>query len=229
MPRIAAILSAVALFCSISFAQTPSRPHIVRAAGHAVVTADPDEARLNVGVVTKAPTADEAASRNATEVETVLVELRRMLGPAAEIRTVNYSLNPNYSHQTGREPILTGYTASNVVEVKITDLTLIGKVIDAAIEAGATNVHGLRFTIQNPEPLRAEALGLAARQARAHAAAMAAGLHREIGAVLMVSDSSSSPGPVLADVREVAAAANTPIEAGPVEIRANVVIEAELK
>jgi hypothetical protein len=125
--------------------------------------------------------------------------------------------------------VLDGYTATNTVEVTIEDLSLIGKVIDAAIGAGATNMNGLHFTVKEPEPLRQKALALAARQAMSNAAAIARGLGREVGAVLVASEGSNTAVPQL-EFRDLAAASTTtPIETGLVEIHAIVTVEAELR
>jgi uncharacterized protein len=230
MPRTLFSILFSLLLGAATFAQTPVRPNIVRATGQASASAQPDRAVVNAGVITKAKTADEAASQNATQVESVLVDVRGVLGPAAEIRTLSYSLNPNYIHSSGRTPVLDGYTASNTVEITIENLSLIGKVIDAAIGGGATNMQGLRFTVKDPEPLRQKALGLAAKQALANAAAIADGLDREVGDVLVASQ-GSNPVYVQTEFRDLAAGAGstTPIETGLVEIHATVTVEAELR
>ncbi|HKY03306.1 MAG TPA: SIMPL domain-containing protein, partial [Blastocatellia bacterium] len=72
-----------------------TRPSI-RVTGDAIVSARPDQAQIDVGVVTQAPNAKNAADENARKVDAVLAALRKVLGPEAEIKTVGYSLNPNY-------------------------------------------------------------------------------------------------------------------------------------
>ena len=77
--------------------------------------------------------------------------------------------------------MIIGYTASNTVEVTTYDLSLIGKLIDTANQAGANSVGNLSFGLQNPEPVTEQALGQAAKQAQAHANAIAAGLGAKTG------------------------------------------------
>jgi hypothetical protein len=201
-------------------------PRTVRAVGEAVVSVRPDQVKIQIGVVSQAATAQEAAAQNATQVEAVLAQLRAVLGVSADIRTIAYSVTPNYRYAQGAPPVLTGYTVSNTVEVTSADLAIVGRVIDAATQAGANNVQSLRFGLKDPEPVRAQALAAAARQARAHAEAIASGLSARIGAVL-----SAEEGAVISirvpDARETTAA-QTPIEAGQVEVRATVTIQAEL-
>src|SRR5581483_8021901 len=94
------------------------RPASVQATGEAVVQVKPDQAKLNIGVVTQAASAQAAASQNAARLETTLAKLKAALGAAGEVRTAAYSLTPNYQYpRDGGQPSITGYTASNTVEV----------------------------------------------------------------------------------------------------------------
>jgi uncharacterized protein YggE len=160
-------------------------------------------------------------------VDAVLARLRSVLGSLGEIRTISYSISPLYRYPSGQPPILTGYTASNTVEVTTRDLSIIGRLIDAASQAGANQVHGLRFGLRNPEPLRAQALSAAAKQARAHAEAIASGLGARLGTVITAQEGSAvvirSPEMTTADTR-----VTTPIETGTVDIQATVTVEAEM-
>src|SRR5215216_6298793 len=127
------ILVALALFNGKAFAQDAQdknpRPSI-RVTGEATITAKPDQAEIDIGVVTQAQTAQDAASQNAQKVEAVLAALRKAIGAAADIKTVGYSLNPNYRYpERGGQPTITGYTASNTIHVKTGNLTQVGKII----------------------------------------------------------------------------------------------------
>src|SRR2546425_117804 len=126
MRRACLRLLLVAFLALAAPAQT-ARP-IVRATGEATVSSVPDEARIQFGVVTQAPTAEGASGQNATQVATLLAALRSVLGQNADIRTLSYSLTPNYSSpRDGSPPVLVGYTASNTVEAATGDLSIIGK------------------------------------------------------------------------------------------------------
>ena len=124
-------------------------------------------------------------------------------------------------------PTLIGYTVNNNMEVNSGDLSSIGAVIDAASQAGANNVGGLQFTIKDQEPLRLQVLGLAAKQARAHAEAIAGGLGGRIGSIFAASE-GTSVSPIGRTDAPSAAATTTPIETGLVQVRATVTVEAEL-
>jgi hypothetical protein len=213
-----------------ALAQNAANRPFLRAAGEGVVSVQPDLMKINVGVTAQGQTAQEAADRNAVRLSAVLMALRQLLGPNADLKTVTYSVSPIYRSQPGGEPpTIVGYTANNTIEVTTADLTLAGRIIDVATQAGANNVTGLRFTLKDPEPARLQALKLATQQARAHTDAIAQGLGVKAGAVLAASEGFASQiVPLATDRGGAAAGAPTPIEVGTFEIRATVTLEVEI-
>ena len=211
----------------------PASPPAVRASGESVVYARPDQVKVGIGVVTRAATAQAAASENAAQLQTVLDRLRSALAGKGEIRTLGYSLNPVWNYpRDGGKPSITGYTADNTVEVTSRDLAGIGKLLDAAAQAGANNIQGVQFTLQNEAPQREQALKQATLEARANAESMAAALGMKLGPVLLV-EQGVSPAPLRpvfhAEQMAVAGAAMpTPVEPGTIEIRATVTLTVTL-
>lgn len=216
---------------SIAEAQTIGRQPFARASGTASVSVKPDQLKLNVGVIAQAVTAQEAASQNAMQMDKVLLNLRQILGPAGETKTVSYSLTPLYKSQAGDgTPILIGYRVANTVEVTTDDLSLGGKLIDAATAAGANSVQGLQFSLRDSETARGEALRAAARQGKARAQSIASGLGMQIGQVVSAEESSAVRPLIYSDTRLApTGGGSTPVETGMVEVSASVVVEAELK
>src|SRR5664280_45593 len=182
MSRMHSSLLLLMLCCCAMAAQTavPS----VQANGSATLTAKPDQAQLDVGVVTNGATAQDASQQNANLSTTVQAALSKVLGSAGTLQTVSYYVSPRYSNSPNQPSVIVGYTASNTVRVTTTDLSQIGLLIAAANQAGANSVGGLSFGLQNPEPVVEQALTQATKQATAHAAAIAAGLGGKLGAVL---------------------------------------------
>ena len=205
-------------------------PPSVRATGEGSVSVQPDRARIDIGVVSQAPTAEAAASQNAAQLQSVLARLRAQLGQKADIRTISYSLNPVYQYpKNGGKPSIDGYSAVNTVEVTSDDLPNIGKVIDAATAGGANEIQRLQFTLKDEKRARAEALRHAALEARANAEAMASALGLKLGKVLLLDQSAGqSPRPMMAMNARVASAP-TPIEAEPIEVRASVTLTIALE
>ena len=226
-----AALVLAALVAAPALAQGPdavSARKTIRATAEATVTATPDQAEMNVGVVTQAPTAEQASAENAKKTDAVLAAVRRALDAGAEVKTVGYSVTPNYVYPRDGvgEPRITGYTASNTVRVKTGDLTRVGPVIDAATGAGANNVQGLQFSLKDESAVKAEALGQAARKARQQAESIGKALGVTVTGVVYAEEGGPTVRPVLYDAMEArtAAAAKTPIEPGTVEVHATVTV-----
>jgi uncharacterized protein YggE len=220
---------------AVAGAQAPADrrllPPNIRTTGEASVSAKPDRAILDIGVVTQAATAQAAGSENASQTSAVLSRLRS-LGTAAEIKTVSYSLAPNYRYPPGGgQPLLTGYTAHNTLELTTGDLDLVAKAIDLATQSGANNIQRLQFTLKDEGPARAQALRQAAAQARANAEAVASALGLKIVRVLSVDQVVQTPiRPMPARAMAAAATAPpTPVEPGVIEIPATVTLTVQVE
>jgi len=233
--RFPALLCAALLSTAASAQEAifPQPPPSIRSSGDAVVTAKPDRAQIDIGVMSRATQSQDAATQNARQLEAVLAALRKLLGANADIRTISYNLTPNYHYpRDGGEPTVTGYTATNTVRVTLDDLTRVGAVIDAATKAGANQVQNIRFMLKDEQAVRAQALREATTKARAQAEAMASALGLKITRVLSVSDSGPVV-PVINEMRMMAARAeaadvSTPVIPGQIEVRANVTLTVEV-
>jgi uncharacterized protein YggE len=206
-------------------------PPSIRVNAEATITAQPDQAQIDIGVITQARTAQAAAANNAKQLETALAELRRALGASAEIKTVSYSLNPDYSYpKEGGKPTITGYTATNIVRVTLNDLTRVGQAIDVATQSGANRIQRLQFMLKDEQAAQSQALRAAAVKARAQAEALAQALGLKITRVLSVMESGAGIQPVVSDVMlaRAEAAPPTPIEPGVIEARAMVTLIVEI-
>jgi uncharacterized protein YggE len=230
MKSLLAAAGVVWLLAVSAAAQIAPRRSSVRASGDATVPANPDQLSVTIGVTTQAPTAQQASEQNATLTTAVIAALRRLVGTTGEIKTVGYSLYPNYrTSSSGGPATVTGFTANNSVAVNTSDLSLGGKLIDAAIQAGATNVQGLAFGLKDSEPARLEALRQATQEARRRAEAIALGLGARLGYVI-AADEGGSVRVVATDARALGASgtAPTPVETGTVSVYASVTLEIEL-
>ena len=201
----------------LAMAQAPAS---VQATGSATIHVAPDQAQLNAGVITQATNAQAAAEQNATSTTAMLNALKAVLGTSGTIQTIGYSISPRYSNTN--PPAITGYIASNTVQITTVNLNLVGPLIDAANGAGANNVSGISFGLQDPEPATQQALGRASKIALAHAAAIAEGLGRKTGAVISATEGGSVV-PVGRDFAATAGAA-TPVQTGTVSVSATVTV-----
>jgi uncharacterized protein YggE len=202
----------------------------IRVTGDAQVTAKPDRVQIDIGVTTRADKSQAAATQNARQVDAVLAAVKQAAGPTAVLRTVNYSLSPAYKYPNGQEPVIVGYSAANVVQVTLDDLTKISNVIDAATQSGANQVQGIQFTLRDQDSVRADALRKAAARARADAEVLAAALGLKIVRVLFVEENGGQRAPLMRTMSMAPAAAKvaTPVEAGTLEVSADIVLTVEV-
>jgi uncharacterized protein YggE len=215
-------------------AETEDPIPVIRVTGRAMVTAAPDHATIQLGVVAQADSAERAARENAEKLDAALEAIRAALGPAAEIKTHGYSLHPDYrAPKPGGERKIVGYTATNVVQVDTGALDLVGKVVDVATTAGANELRSLRFVLKNGRDARAQAVSQAARNARAKADAIASALDLRVVRILSVDEGGPSFLPEARRAQRFlaaeSAAAPTPIEPGTLEVHATVTITVEVK
>lgn len=210
-------------------------PPFVRATGESTVNARPDRAVINVGVVTQAPTAAAAASQNANQVTAVLDRVKKEIAGKGQVRTTGYSLNPNYNYPNppnNSGPRIVSYQASNTVEVTLDDISLVGKIIDAATASGSNNINGIQFALKDEQEVRRQALRSAAVNARSSAQALADALGLK---VVRVHSADTGEPVTVRPMHEMAMArmaadarAPTPVEPGNVQVRATVTVTLEV-
>jgi uncharacterized protein YggE len=224
----------LAVGCSLTAQQISIPPAVpyVRVHGEATVSAQPDRMQMDVGVISQGATSQAAADLNAKRSNTVVVQLRKLV-PAANIRTVNFSINPNYQYpKDGSSPTILGYTANNTVRLELDDLKALSNVIDAVTRSGANNVNRVTFALRDESAARAEALGKAADQAKAGAQALAQRMKVKLGRVLSVEEEQPvivAPGRQVELAASRTGASESPmIEPGTIEIHASVRLTIEV-
>lgn len=150
----------------------PERPSIsVSAQGSTRIT--PDRATIQIGVQTRGSTAAAASAENARVAQRVIAAVKAVGIGAEQISTVNYSVNPEYRHIENRSPEVTGYSVHNTVVVDVRQIEQVGRVIDAALGAGANMINSLDFYAANTEEARRAALAAAVAKARLDAEVIA--------------------------------------------------------
>jgi hypothetical protein len=203
----------------------------IRVTGNAVVTANPDRARIDVGVVTQSPQSQTAVSQNASKVEVLLAALRKALGSGADIKTLSYSLNPDYQYRASGGPsTISGYSATNIVRIMVDDLSKVGLVIDTAAQAGANRLPSVQFVLRDAQSARAQALKEAALKARAEAEILAGALGLKVNRILAVEEGGGAVIPMreVMFARAESASASTPIQPGTLDVNASVQLTVEV-
>lgn len=195
----------------------------------------PDIATFTAGVTSQGDTAGAALSANSADMTRVIAALKRAGIADRDIQTSNLSLNPIYAPQrqlpdgtvTPVQPKIVGYQVNNSVSVRQRKLNDYGKVIDTLVAAGANQVNGPSFDMENPDPAMDEARTEAIGKARARAALYARAAGLKVGRILSISESGgwSPPQPVM---YRMAKADSAPVQAGELSLNVTVSVQFEL-
>jgi uncharacterized protein len=226
--------TAVFLLAGFAFGQPPSNTPQIRVTGRAVISTPPDRASIDIGVVSEAPEAQQAARANATKLDAVRSAVLAAAGPGAKLETANYSLQPMHRRPTppGNEPGISGYTATNVLRVRELPLDAVGKVIDAATASGANTVSNINYSVHNEEDVKSRALAAAATDAKSKADTLADALGVRVLRILNVVEGEPDvirPMPIVRGEMEAQAAPPpTHIEPNAIEIHASVTLVVEI-
>jgi uncharacterized protein YggE len=178
---------------------TTTKDSLFTADGTGEATAIPDTAMVSFGVTKDAPTV-EAAQKQVNEVINKISDDLKALGvQPKDIKTTNYSVNPNYTYNQGGKQTLNGYNVNADVQVKLKPVEQGNKAIDIATNDGATNVGGVQFVLDDNKKkelqnqARKEAIKLA--KEKAQSLADAAGI--KLGRIIDIQESGGgAPAPM---------------------------------
>lgn len=206
--------------------------HILTVSAEGKVKLTPDLAIIQAGVETIKPTSMEAQNENDKKMNAVIEAIKNEGVKKEDIQTTNYSLQDLYDY-TDKGRVFKGYQANQNVSVKIRDINKIGKILGAVSAAGANQIGGVQFTIDNPEISKNQALKEAIAKAKEKAKELAANADVKLGKIISLSESSTSyvPQPYYALEKGMGGgSAVTPnIEAGETEVTAQVTLIFEIK
>lgn len=212
-------------------------PYII-VSGQAQASVSPDEAMLGLGVVTQESKAQDAQSAVGKAASAVLSAIHSLGVSKQDIQTSAVNLTPLHAAPVPgggyiQDRPVTGYRASIGLTVTIRSLRSVGRVVDAAVAAGANQVNYVSFGLTNDRPARRKALAAAARDAKEKAETLARALNFKLGRVLEVTEGDSLAQPRFTTafrgaLRSAVAAESTPIESGKVKISSSVTMKVEI-
>ena len=210
---------------------TEKEPSVLTVTGFGEVRIAPDEATVQLGVTRQRETAQEAQEQVNEVAQGILNAVIQLNVRAEHIQTSDLRLSPVYTTRrpgSSSEPRVVAYRASNMVSVRLENLSLVGLVIDAAMKAGGNQLQGVHFALRNDLSAREQALKEAVKAAAQKAKAISEALDVKIIEVIEVNEGSVSvrrvtPQRFAASLAEVNAAA-TPVSPGQLTVRASVTI-----
>lgn len=187
----------------------------------------PDMATISLGVVTDGKTAAEAMTANATRMAAVVASLKKSGIAERDIQTSGLNLNPQYRYEERQPPILIGYQASNMVTITVRDLKRLGAAVDATVNAGANQVHGVSFGLLDRTAAENAAREAAVKSLAAKAELYARATGHRVGRLVTLSEGAASypvppPMPMMARAQAVEFKADTSVSPGELNVRVDV-------
>lgn len=229
------VLSAVFLSGALAAVALPvpvlaeTAPATITVTGEGTVTAAPDLATVSLGVTTQGETAAEAMAANTAALTAVLDRVKAAGVEDRDIQTSTLNLNPNWSNSDGSSmPVIQGYVATNVLQIRVRDLPKLGEVLDAAITDGANTLNGISFGLAEPEPAMDEARKAAVAKARARAELLTGAAGVGLGRIVSISESGYMPPMPMYRMEAALAEAPVPVEGGEVGVSASVTVTWEI-
>lgn len=196
--------------------------------GDATVKVKPDIALITVGAVAQAATAAEAQAGVAERTDRILKKAKDLGIADKDTKTSGYQISPLYASRGGDQgPRITGYQASQQILLTFRNVAGAGKALDQLIQGDAGNTVNLRFALDDLKPSQAEARRLAIEDARSKAEAMAKTAGVRLGKILAVNDQSVSSQPYgrYEFAAPVAAAPDTQVPAGELDVIVHVQVQ----
>ena len=233
-PMITILLLFIAFFLYTKFAGpipffvnsiTTNQTNLFSASGEGKATAVPDQATVEAGVTQQGTIVTDAQNKVNTQTQKIITELKKLGISDKDIKTTNYSVNPNYGSNGGIQPMIyppvpaegqtiTSYTVTQNLEINVKDLTKVNKVIDTATANGANIVGGANFTfsdeLQSKLENQARIQAVNDAKSKAQNLAQASGIH--LGRVVNVVESGSGfPIPMAMKASEVTGTSDTSV------------------
>lgn len=215
----------------------------ISVAGTGRVSAAPDVADINIGVVTQARTAREALSANNEAMEALLNTVKERGVAAKDVQTSGLNINPQYSQprgqpgqfggQEGFRPEIYAYEVTNTVQVTARDLTKLGELLDAVVSAGANRMNGISFRIEDSEALLDQCRKKAMADAKRKAEMLAREADVVLGPPISIAEQGAYPPPprpmMMMRAEMAMAPVSVPIASGEQELTLTVNVTYELK
>ncbi len=164
--------------------------------GHGEVSVAPDLVSVTLGVQTR--DADVAAAvRENNQVAAAILEAARQLGVAdSDMQTTYFSVYPQTGYnQFGMITDQVTYYVDNNLTVKLRDVDQLSKLLQDSVNAGATNIYGVTFSIAETAAAEDEARTEAMADALSRAAQIAVDSGVILGDPITISTGVSFPVP----------------------------------
>jgi uncharacterized protein len=206
------------------------KDHLIKVSGEGELAIPPDSASVNLGVITDGKQLIAAQQQNSVEVTKVIEALTALGISKNNIQTFDYRIESVYDYDQGKQ-IFRGYKITHILQIKLEDLSIIGKIVDTAVQNGVNYVSNVQFTVKNKDAFYKQALVLAVNNATEKAKTIAGTLNVALIATPhLIVEGNNNIQPVFNQPGAfVKGTASTQIEPGQIIVKAEVFAEFHFK
>lgn len=210
------------------------RPATLAVSAEGTLRLAPDLAILTLAVETAGKSLNEVQRANRTRMQAVTDRLVSLGIDKKHLSTSSFQVTPNYARPPQRSsseeptpPRILGYTVVNQLQVEVHEIEAMGRILDAALDAGANRFSGLRWEVEDEHDARFQALEMAGTKAREKAESLAQALDVRLIRLMEVHEEGVHVVPrnqrMAMSLREgVATDGNVPLSPGEIEVKASV-------
>ena len=218
-PRVAPSVEASGL--ALPNLQSTAESGGISVSGAGVVRVKPNIATTSVGIETTAETLADATSQSNSKMAAIIDKIKSIGVADKDIQTTSFNISPIMNQpKQGESPKITGYRVDNQVNVTIRKIDDVGKILDAVVAAGANNVFGISFSVDDATPYQQQARAAAVKDAMDKAGQLAKAAGITLGKVISINEGGVTPRPVFRAAAAPSALADStvPVETGEMQI-----------
>jgi uncharacterized protein YggE len=193
LARLLVLPAALAIIPSTVLADE-ARLRTVAVSGSGEAAAEPDLARVTLGVEARRPTLAEARAEVAATVDRVLKLTRDLRIDPKQVNATRVQMQPEYNwNPKDRKRTLLGYIVSRQVQIELRDLEQLGPLLERAVDLGVNQVSDPMLDSSRRKDLEREAMTRAVEDARLNAETLARAAGAKLGTVRTLNGGASGP------------------------------------
>jgi uncharacterized protein YggE len=213
-------------------AAKPGTERAITVPGEGSVQVAPDVVTVNLGVQTRNADVQQAVAEN-NRIASAIMEASRAVGVSdADMQTAYFTVYPQTDYnQFGIASEDVTYYVDNNLSVRLRDVTRLSDLLQGAVEAGATNIYGVTFSIADTSAAETEARAKAMDDALARAAQIAVASGLTLGEPITISSGTILPQPVFygEGAMGVGGGGGPPVATGTNTVTVNVTVSYALR
>ena len=178
-------------------AGTPGTERSITVPGEGKIQVAPDVVTVNLGIQTHNADVQAAVAENNRTAAAIMAAARNAGVGDADLQTAYFTVYPQSVYdQFGALTDQIAYYVDNNLSVRLRDVSRLSELLQSAVDAGASNIYGVTFSIADTSAAEDQARSLAMSDALARAAQIAAASGLVLGDPITISTGVVLPQPI---------------------------------